>query len=227
MYDNMNPLNDNNNDNDNKNYSTNDKNNNNNNKNNNNNTGINNQTDNNTIINKQRIDDDDQRDTYEIEKKTWKGYFYYRVRNSTITRYWYYSDLEPEDTNSVVMTAFIVNAVIVTIPFGLLPVLGNDFWNYFFCQFQTCNGSTIPFQECINYDGAPPNIDDQLFMYTLYGGYSIYLSICKSIYLCTYSSMIGLLLGVLYFILVPNDKEVFKIWWVRGRIVLGIDYYHY
>lgn len=187
--------------------------------NNNNDININN-IDNEIIVNdKIRIEDFNREN--EDSKRTWKDYINHRVSNSTITRYWYHCDLGPEDTNSVVITAFVVNAVIVTIPFGLLPVLGNDFWDYFFCQFQACNGSKIPFDECINFNGYPPNLDDQLFQITLYGGYSIYLSIAKAIYLCTFSSMIGLLLGVLYFIFVPNDKEVFKIWWVRGRIVLG------
>jgi len=64
--------------------------------------------------------------------------------------------------------------------------------------------------------------DDPFFYQALYEGYGIYFHTIKSFYLCSYSSIIGLLLGSLFFIFVPNDVEVFKIWWVRGRIVLAM-----
>ena len=103
-----------------------------------------------------------------------------------------------------------------------MQVLNNDYWNYFFCQFQVCicpecQVNNTFFSECIN-----GNIDNSLFYQALYGGYVFYFHTIKSFYLCSYSSIIGLLLGTLFFIFVPNDVKVFKIWWVRGRIVLAM-----
>jgi hypothetical protein len=156
----------------------------------------------------------------DVSKRTWKEYFKFRLTNSTIMRYWYHCDLEPDDANSVVTTAFIVNAVILTIPFGVLPVLNNEYWNYFFCQFQVCvGGNPTLFDECMNGDYLNnKNILDA----ALYGGFSIYTYTIKTINICTYCSIIGLLLGVLFFIFVPNDKVVFRIWWTRGRIILAL-----
>jgi hypothetical protein len=106
-----------------------------------------------------------------------------------------------------------------------MQVLNNDYWNYFFCQFQVCQcpecqSTTTFFSECIN--GNIISDDNSLFYQALYGGYAIYFHTIQSFYLCSYSSIIGLLLGTLFFIFVPNDVEVFKIWWVRGRIVLAM-----
>lgn len=177
----------------------------------------------------------------DVSNRTWREYCNFRIRNSTIVRYtyasifekhylyhfyiiiyryWYHSDLEPDDANAVVTTAFIVNAVILTIPFGVLPVFNNGYWDYFFCQMQLCQGGNkLVFDECLN--GIYLN-DEVVINNSLVNGYGIYLSTIYSIYTCTYCSIMGLLLGSLFFIFVPNDRTVFKIWWQRGRIVLGM-----
>lgn len=81
-----------------------------------------------------------------------------------------------------------------------MQVLNNDYWNYFFCQFQVCQcqecqGTNTFFSECIN--GNIISDDNSLFYLALYNGYAIYFHTIQSFYLCSYSSIIGLLLGTL------------------------------
>lgn len=155
--------------------------------------------------------------------RTWKEYIRFRATNSTITRYWYHCDLEPDDANDVVTTAFIVNAVILTIPFGLMPILNIDYWNYFFCQAQVCGsggGINVNFQDCLNGDFIQS--DDIIYNGALYGGLDIYMGSVHFIYWSVYSSIIGLILASLFFIFIPQDIKRFRIWWIRGRIVLAM-----
>ena len=52
--------------------------------------------------------------------KTWKEYFIRRFHHSNLYTCWYHNEMDVNDSDSIVNSVTVVNALLLTIPFNLL-----------------------------------------------------------------------------------------------------------
>lgn len=135
-------------------------------------------------------DDDDDDDYFKPDYfPTWREYLQYRWKNSNIWKYSYGEHLKLEQANDVVNALSLVNALILTIPFGVIMGLGKDYWDWLESSIQDC---------------------------TVYDSQQTYRNILNNLYGAAYAPMICLLMSLLYYFLRPSGKY-FKDWWQRGK----------
>jgi hypothetical protein len=103
--------------------------------------------------------------------------------------------------DTAINTLTLVDALIVTIPFGIVSAANYTFWDW----LQT----------------LPCNTDD--FHHDHFGElpyYYFYYRFVGSIWQIVISCVIGIVLATFYYLLRPSDDEVFLRWWTRGKVVL-------
>lgn len=123
-----------------------------------------------------------------------------RFERSSISRFATGNDLMPEDAEAAVNVFILVNALFISIPFGVLSSLGSDFWNNMKKTMESCEVFT---KEQIN-DTMNRN----------------FLSLFNLIFGGAYSSLICITMAAFFYIMRPKDKFHFHQWWKRARYVV-------
>lgn len=141
--------------------------------------------------NNNNIDDGDKEETF--FRSNFKDYFYFRLRRSNLCKYYYGSDLSINESDEVVNTFSLVNALILTIPFGIIGSLDNSFWDWLHENNTDCAGNS-------------------------YG--DVHKLFINFLYATAYSSMISLSLAIFYYILRPKNQKYFNNWWKRAKYVI-------
>jgi len=136
----------------------------------------------------QSIDFDD----YEVQSKftSYYEYWRYRYNRSNIKKMMKGRNLTVEEADEAVNVFSLVNALILTVPFGLMLDLNNELWEKLFAvDWGDC------FSDSIDYR---------------------YRAIMDCMFACAYASMISLIIAIFYYLFRPKGKY-FHEWWFRGR----------
>jgi len=121
--------------------------------------------------------------------ESYQAYWNYRWEHSNIRKFYLGEGLSSKEVDDVVNALSLVNALILTIPFGVIMSLGSDYWDWVAINIVKCDYQSYRYAYTIA-------------MRCLYGG--------------AYSSMTCIILSVLYYILRP-DNDYFDEWYTRGK----------
>ena len=138
-------------------------------------------------------DNDDINDEHKYQltpTKTWKEYFIRRMRNSNIYTCWYNNDMDVNDSDSIINSVTVVNALLLTIPFNLLGAYNESFWEWEMSFLATCNGG---YYNSTSGVLSPPNLNVL--------GSKLYLDVSSNIFSTTFASVLGLFLAAIYYTL--------------------------
>jgi hypothetical protein len=130
-------------------------------------------------------------------KKSLRDYLLHRWERSKLRKFYELNDVDSKDIDDAINTVAVLNGLILTIPFGLMSLLGQQFWDWFQSTLETCSRN-IPW---IGY----------------------YDLVVNALYATVYSSLIILTLATLYYLLkpdllTPEDQKIFKEeWWPRAK----------
>eukprot|EP01040_Poterioochromonas_malhamensis_P012549 gene12549-13737_t len=131
-------------------------------------------------------------DDYEVQSKfsSYYEYWRYRYNRSNIKKMMKGRNLTVEEADEAVNVFSLVNALILTVPFGLMLDLNNELWEKLFAvDWGDC------FSDSIDYR---------------------YRAIMDCMFACAYASMISLIIAIFYYLFRPKGKY-FHEWWFRGR----------
>ncbi len=133
-------------------------------------------------------------DDYEVQKKfpSYYEYWRYRYNRSNIKKMIKGRNLTVEESDEAVNVLSLVNALILTVPFGLICNLNNVLWE---------TAKAVDWGDCAANNNTPEER---------------YRNVMNCMYSCAYSSMISLIIAMLYYFLRPKGKY-FHEWWFRGR----------
>jgi hypothetical protein len=108
-----------------------------------------------------------------------------------------------DEIDAIVNTLTLVNALLLTIPFGVLGGMsGSQYWDATLAAMQARSDT------CLSMTGSSISFED-VFFWT----YQVFLG-------AVYSAIGGILLAIFYFFLRPKNTVVFQQWWVRARWVV-------
>lgn len=117
-------------------------------------------------------------------------YWQSRWQKSNIRKFYLGTGLTSKEVDDVVNALSVVNALILTIPFSTITSLNNSYWDWLRQNIISCDSSELFHEEY------------QKLLISLYGS--------------AYSSMVCVLIAVMYYILRP-DNRYFDEWWARAK----------
>jgi len=128
---------------------------------------------------------------YTVSGMPWNVYLEKRWHNSNVWRYYYGKNLESHESDNIVNIFTLVSALAIAIPFSIASSLGHEFWDWLAPILATC--------------AEPPQYDEihELFINLLY--------------MNVYSSLTAIVVAICYYMLRPQDKDNFIIWWKTGK----------
>jgi len=133
---------------------------------------------------------------------TYVNFFRSRWRNSNLRKYFggFSASLEltNEEVDTTVGALIIMDALILTIPFGLIPNLGTSFWNNLEDEFHKC-------------PHFPPGWNADRWFHGWYSKLTTWITV--SVYVVT----AAMVLSCLYYTNRPTDDRKFRTWWVTGK----------
>ena len=150
---------------------------------------------------------DSTENKYELTPtKTWREYLERRIKTSNLCTCWYYNDMDIIDSDAIVNSVTVVNALLLTIPFALIGAYNASFWEWEMNNLASCNGGTY-------------NTTTQVFSPSQLNqdGFHIYSFVTSNVLNCAFSSSIGLILATIYYTLRPRNQSIFIQWWPRGK----------
>jgi len=130
---------------------------------------------------------------YTVSGMPWNVYLEKRWHNSNVWRYYYGKNLESNESDNIVNMFTLVSALAIGIPFSIASSLGQEYLDWLGPVILTCSQS-----ELRNYDEI-----HELFVNLLY--------------MNVYSSLTAIVVAICYYMLRPQDKENFIIWWKTGK----------
>jgi hypothetical protein len=132
------------------------------------------------------------------------AYFSSRWRHSNLHKYvgGFAESLEltPNETDTTVNAIILLDALILTIPFSIIPCLTTAFWDTLKADFRACPSSLYP----SGWDA------DSWF-------YGWYYKLNNWILATIYIVIGGISLACFYYTNRPLDERKFRIWWVTGK----------
>lgn len=129
---------------------------------------------------------------------------------------WYQNDMDISDSDNIVNSVTVVNALLLTIPFNLLGAYNETFWAWEINNIATCNNGIY---------NATSGIFTPSFLNDL--GLDLYLNVSSKIFNCTFAAVIGLFLAAIYYTLRPKNQAIFAQWWPRGNCYFNLNFYLY
>ena len=133
-------------------------------------------------------------DDYEVQKKfpSYYEYWRYRYNRSNVKKMIKGRNLSVEESDEAVNVLSLINALILTVPFGMICNLNNELWETVkTVDWGDCPANSHPIRER-------------------------YQTVMDCMYSCAYASMISLITAMLYYFFRPKGKY-FHEWWFRGR----------
>lgn len=123
-----------------------------------------------------------------------------RARSSHLVTFFQGTHISLEDLDTAVATISFINAIVVTIPFGIMTSLDDQFWVYLEDVLDSCSSNSVVAKW-------------KMSMEDVYNQYSV--ALVWVIY-----STIGVLCGaVLYYLLRPKksaSEGIVRKWWIQG-----------
>lgn len=92
-------------------------------------------------------------------------------------------------------TFALVDALILTIPYGIITNIPFDFWDTLDSEYALCDDNSH------NFDATFTDMNNSLST-------------------CVYSTVLAMALSCFYYLLRPSSEIVFKKWWTRGKYVV-------
>lgn len=135
---------------------------------------------------------------WEAVKRHFKARYFY----SPLRKFFSGEGLSPTDADGAVNTFTLVNALLLTIKFSLIALVGPTYWDWYESTFENCPGSA-------DYSSDPNMIPQNLFN-------NVYNTLLGGIY-CL---VITIIVAAMYYILRPTESKVFKLWWPRARWIV-------
>ena len=129
------------------------------------------------------------------------GYFNWRKKHSSVVKFLDGNGMTADTVDTAVGTFTLVNALLLTIPFGLVGSLGNNYWDWLEATMASCP--------------LGGNLDGNTF-HDIYQ--AIYSQLCGTVY----TSISCLLLACFYYLLRPKEDADFTRWWNRGIYVVAM-----
>lgn len=120
------------------------------------------------------------------------------LRKSTLCTFWDGTTIGSSEIDSAIGTFTIVNAVILEIPFNVIGNMNYVFWDWLEVSLNDCDNTGGLYTQIQNY-------------------------MQNSLYVVIYSTISGIMISILYFILRPTDVAKFAVWWRRGRWVVLLN----
>ena len=130
-----------------------------------------------------------------------RDYMVFRWKLSTVRKLYVENHLTASQGDSIVNTITLLNALLLTVPFQIMGNLGNSYWDWLDVAILNCADT--------------PN-------YASWNWQQVYDHIQNALFASVYSTLISVVLAVLYYLLRPERPTVFKIWWGRSKWVIVI-----
>jgi len=102
-----------------------------------------------------------------------------------------------EDIDNVVNTLTLVNALILTIPYGIMSSTGPDYWDYVEATLDACPATKFTFAQ----------------------NYVVFSNSTNSV---VYSTICCLIMALVYYLLRPKDNDKFRSWWKAARYAICV-----
>jgi hypothetical protein len=120
---------------------------------------------------------------------------YQRIMDNSLKQMFVGSDVEADDVDNVVNTLTLMNALIVTIPYGIMASAGYDYWDWVEATLAACPETEFTYnQDFKQFSNA--------FNSVLYSAISV------------------LLMAMSYYLLRPKATKKFRKWWKYARYVI-------
>lgn len=120
---------------------------------------------------------------------TWAGYLKSRWHHSNVRGYYSGEGLDVEEADSVMNAMALVNALILTIPYGIVSSLNSEYWDWM----------QVAIQDCEKMEWG--------YMQT---------NLITPLYVAVSASILSLIITVMYYFL--RSKKHFALWWKhRGK----------
>ena len=126
---------------------------------------------------------------------TEKQTLYERINDNNLRDMFVGKDVVSEDVDSVVATLTLMNALIITIPYGLMGNLSKDFWDWVQTTLDAC--PTTKFKYSASFESFKNAFSSVI-----------------------YSSIACLVMAMLYYLLRPKQVGKFRAWWKTARYVV-------
>ena len=123
-------------------------------------------------------------------------YWVCRWNTSKLKKIYHNHDVRKEDLDRAIDTIAVLNGLFLTIPFGIMGSLGQEFWDWYQDTVATCGSS-------VNW----------------LNGYN---TIVNSLYSVVFCVLVTLTMATLYYLLKPDEEKEFQVWWPRAKWVVII-----
>lgn len=128
----------------------------------------------------------------------WSLYLNKRWKRSNVRKYYHGIGLQPKEADEAIATFALVDALLLTIPYGVISSYGTDYWDMVKDAYADCG-------------------DTDHALYNQARGYVMFDLNCS-----VYSTVLAMALCSFYYILRPQDDNTFTKWWFRGKYVLTV-----
>jgi len=106
--------------------------------------------------------------------------------------------LTSEETDTAVNAVILLDALVLTIPFAILPNLGNAYWDWLKKEFASCSSYPEGWTAERWFEGWYTKLNSWL----------------TSTIFCVVGAI---LLGIFYYTNRPRHNKKFRVWWVTGK----------
>ena len=117
-----------------------------------------------------------------------------RLQDSNLTKYFLHRTLDPEEADEAVDSLALINALLLTIPFQAMAIIGHDYWDWLQEMIETCNKQHYPKNTWIK----------------------IYQDTQNCFYALTYTAVAAVSIAAFYYLARPKNYDKFQIWWNKG-----------
>ena len=121
--------------------------------------------------------------------KNWNDFIKNRWEHSNLRSYFTGEDLESEEADAAMQATSVINALVLTIPYGIILSLNNEFWDWMQTAILPCEEMEWKYMQ---------------------------INLITPLYVSLTASILALIVTVLYYFLRP--KKYFTVWWkYRGK----------
>jgi hypothetical protein len=118
-----------------------------------------------------------------------------RIMDNTLKDMFIGKDVTAEDVDNIVNTLTLMNALILTIPYGIMASAGYDYWDWVEETLAACEVTEYTYEQNFNIFGT-----------AFYG--------------VVYCTIAVLLMAMVYYLLRPRTDKKFRKWWKFARYVI-------
>lgn len=117
-----------------------------------------------------------------------------RIQDSNLTKYFLHRTLDPEEADEAVDSLALINALLLTIPFQSMTMIGYDFWDWLESMIEECEKNH----------------------YEKHTWEKIYQDTLNCFYSLTYTAVAAVSIAAFYYLARPKNYDKFQVWWNKG-----------